>query len=55
MSDVRGPFIEYECSHCGATVKANAPRNDERLVNEIADLNNDPELRICAGCAWVDV
>lgn len=55
MSDVRGPFIEYECNHCGATVKESAPRNDTRLVNRIADLNNDTELRNCSECEWVDV
>jgi hypothetical protein len=50
MSHVRGPFIEYECTACGATVQANAPRDRDKLVDEIADLNADPKQRICAGC-----
>lgn len=47
---VYGPYIEYDCVKCGCVVKANAPRNDERLVNLIASLNNNPEERVCAGC-----
>lgn len=51
MGNVRGPFLEYECHQCGHVVKESAPRNDERLVDRIADLNNEPEKRICA-CCW---
>lgn len=50
MGDVRGPFLEYECHQCGQLIKENAPRNDERLVNRIADLNNEPDKKICASC-----
>ena len=47
---VRGPFLEFECISCGATVQANAPRNPDRLVETVADMNADPTKRQCAAC-----
>jgi hypothetical protein len=47
---VRGPFIQYNCSSCGALVSANAPRNPDRLVDTIAELNGDVGKRVCASC-----
>lgn len=47
---VKGPFIEYACSACGATVQENAPTNRDRCVARIAEANARPETRICARC-----
>lgn len=50
MGRVRGPFLEYECTKCGATIQETAPRNQERLVDRIADANANPGERVCASC-----
>lgn len=50
MTHVRGPFIEYECSKCGATVQENASRDHDRLADQIAEAEADPAKRICAPC-----
>lgn len=50
-SKVRGPFIEYECSRCGATVQESAGyRDKDRERDRIVELNNQPDKRVCASC-----
>lgn len=50
MNYVRGPFIEYDCTRCGLCVRANGSRKADRLVDDIARLNSDSSMRLCAGC-----
>lgn len=51
MNKVYGPYIEFDCEKCGKIVKANCPiANYERANDLIVDLNNDTNLRVCAGC-----
>ena len=50
MSHVSGPFIEFDCTKCGGTVRANAQRDREKLGVQVAELEASADLRICAGC-----
>ena len=50
MNKVRGPFIEYDCIKCGRVVQSNAYMKRGKLSELIAELNNNPRTRICAGC-----
>jgi hypothetical protein len=51
MPPVRGPFIEYECSKCKRVIQENAPRDSDRCIDRIAELNADADYRVCAACS----
>jgi len=50
MSEVRGPFIEYDCVGCGRVVQENVNMPRHKVSERIAEAHNNPRTRICAGC-----
>lgn len=50
MGNVRGPFIEYNCVYCGIVVQENVNMPRHLVSERIAEANNNPITRICAGC-----
>jgi len=53
-TEVRGPWLEYECSDCGQDLKEYAPRDPDRLDTRIAELTSDPAKRLCMVCRKED-
>lgn len=49
-SQVRGPFLEYECSKCGRTVQENADMPRDQMRERVVEANTIPEKRRCASC-----
>lgn len=50
MGHVTGPFIQYQCSRCGADVLEKVLPDRVRIRDRIFEANANPDRRLCASC-----
>ncbi len=51
MPNVRGPFLEYECTRCGTTVQEKVSTRIHSLQRRLEELRRPkPVKAICACC-----
>ncbi|MGH0004663.1 hypothetical protein ACQU0X_31750 [Pseudovibrio ascidiaceicola] len=50
MSKITGPFIEYECSKCGALVQEKVMPDRQKIKERIDEAKTNPARRVCAVC-----